>query len=66
MRVSETLGLNIPDKGLNVEKLEQYLAKEIWRSSGSGYLEQLMSICGRENIAVPKGPGFNRKVPKLA
>ena len=29
MRVSETLGLNIPDEGLDVDKLEQYLAKEI-------------------------------------
>lgn len=29
MRVGETLDLNIPDEGLGVDKLEQYLAKEI-------------------------------------
>ncbi len=29
MRVSETLELNIPDDGLNVDSLKQHLAKEI-------------------------------------
>ena len=29
MRVRETLKLNIPDQGVDVESLEQYLAREL-------------------------------------
>ena len=63
MRISETLELSIPEDGLDVNKLEGYLAKEIERFRKQVFGEVLQEIEEKE-LAEAKGKVSRReKVP---
>lgn len=54
MRVSETLNLNIPDDGLDVDKLERYVAREI-RKFGKQVFGKVLQEIEAKKLEEAKG-----------
>jgi len=62
MRVSETINLNIPDDGLDVDKLERYVAREI-RKFGKQVFGKVLQEIEAKKLEEAKGKvGCREKV----
>ena len=64
MRVSETLELSIPDEGLDVNRLERYLAREIEKFGKQVFGRVLQEIEAKKLEEARGKVGRREKVPR--